>query len=147
MREPPNDPKLRDSGGRRGSCMAGERRRLEAATVTPGAVLCSIRRCGCLEGCSHLREIALPVAAHCPATVAHTQRNAAYLSRYEAGSEVAGDRAAPNNPASDSVAVGIAVLGGDYQDQARKGNGTPNPFGNSSGNRRRRKWLKRAAAK
>ena len=45
--------------------------------------------------------IALPVAAHCPATVAHAQRNASYLSRYDAGSEVTGDRAAPNDPTSD----------------------------------------------
>ena len=36
--ESPNDPKLRDSGVRRGSCAAGLR---GAATVTHGAVLCS----------------------------------------------------------------------------------------------------------
>ena len=35
------DPKLSDCGGRRGSCMAGARRRPEAATVTHGAVRCS----------------------------------------------------------------------------------------------------------
>ena len=34
----PNDPKLSDSGGRRGSCAAGLR---GAGAVTPGAVRCS----------------------------------------------------------------------------------------------------------
>ena len=37
----PNDPKLRDSGVRRGSCMVGGKAAAEAATVTHGAVLCS----------------------------------------------------------------------------------------------------------
>jgi len=39
--ETPNDPKLSDCGGRRGSCMAGGKAAAEAATVTPGAVRCS----------------------------------------------------------------------------------------------------------
>jgi hypothetical protein len=37
----PNDPKLRDSGVRRGSCVVGGKAAAEAATVTHGAVLCS----------------------------------------------------------------------------------------------------------
>ncbi len=36
-----NDPKLRDSGVRRGSCVVGGKAVAEAATVTHGAVLCS----------------------------------------------------------------------------------------------------------
>jgi len=40
-RTTPNDPKLSDCGGRRGSCMAGGKAAVEAATVTPGAVRCS----------------------------------------------------------------------------------------------------------
>ena len=39
--KPPNDPKLSDCGARRAGCMVGERRRLEAASVTRGAVRCS----------------------------------------------------------------------------------------------------------
>ena len=39
--ESPNDPKLSDCGGRRGSCMVGGKAAVEAATVTPGAVRCS----------------------------------------------------------------------------------------------------------
>ena len=39
--ESPNDPKLRDSGVRRGSCVVGGKAAAEAATVTHGAVLCS----------------------------------------------------------------------------------------------------------
>ena len=37
----PNDLKLSDCGGRRGSCMVGGKAAAEAATVTPGAVRCS----------------------------------------------------------------------------------------------------------
>ncbi len=37
----PNDPKLSDDGGWRAGCAVGERRRLEAASVTAGAVRCS----------------------------------------------------------------------------------------------------------
>ncbi len=43
----PNDPKLSDCGGRRGTCMAGGKAAgwCVAASVTPGAVLCSARLC------------------------------------------------------------------------------------------------------
>ena len=37
----PNDLKLSDCGGRRGSCMVGGKAAAEAATVTRGAVRCS----------------------------------------------------------------------------------------------------------
>ena len=41
MRTQPNDPKLSDGGGWRGSCAAGARRRQEAGAVTAVAVRCS----------------------------------------------------------------------------------------------------------
>ena len=37
----PNDPKLSDSGVRRGTCMAGGKAAVEAGAVTHGAVRCS----------------------------------------------------------------------------------------------------------
>jgi len=37
----PNDPKLSDRGGRRGTCMVGGKAAAEAGAVTPGAVRCS----------------------------------------------------------------------------------------------------------
>jgi len=37
----PNDPKLSDCGGWRAGCTVAARRRLEAASVTAGAVRCS----------------------------------------------------------------------------------------------------------
>jgi hypothetical protein len=46
----PNDPKLSDGGGWRAGCMAGERRRPEAASVTAGPVRCS-------AWLGHVREI------------------------------------------------------------------------------------------
>ena len=36
-----NDPKLSDSGGRRGTCMVGGKAAVEAGAVTHGAVRCS----------------------------------------------------------------------------------------------------------
>ena len=39
--ETPNDPKLSDSGVRRGTCMAGGKAAVEAGAVTHGAVRCS----------------------------------------------------------------------------------------------------------
>ena len=37
----PNDPKLSDCGGRRGTCMVGGKAAAEAGAVTHGAVRCS----------------------------------------------------------------------------------------------------------
>ena len=37
----PNDPKLSDSGVRRGTCMVGGKAAVEAGAVTHGAVRCS----------------------------------------------------------------------------------------------------------
>jgi len=37
----PNDPKLSDSGVRRGTCMVGGKAAVEACAVTHGAVRCS----------------------------------------------------------------------------------------------------------
>jgi hypothetical protein len=37
--ETPNDPKFRDSGGRRGTCMVGGKAAAEAGAVTHGAAL------------------------------------------------------------------------------------------------------------
>ena len=39
--ETPNDPKLSDSGVRRGTCMVGGKAAAEAGAVTHGAVRCS----------------------------------------------------------------------------------------------------------
>ncbi len=40
-RKSPNDPKLSDSGVRRGTCMVGGKAAVEAGAVTHGAVRCS----------------------------------------------------------------------------------------------------------
>ena len=40
-RASPNDPKLSDSGVRRGTCMVGGKAAAEAGAVTHGAVRCS----------------------------------------------------------------------------------------------------------
>ena len=43
----PNDPKLSDRGGRRGTCMVGGKAAVEAGIVTHGTVrLQRVRRCG-----------------------------------------------------------------------------------------------------
>ena len=41
VRNAPNDPKLSDSGVRRGTCMVGGKAAVEAGAVTHGAVRCS----------------------------------------------------------------------------------------------------------
>jgi hypothetical protein len=47
----PNDPKLSDRGGRRGTCTVGGKAAAEAGAVTHGAVRCSARVCEKVSAC------------------------------------------------------------------------------------------------